>query len=76
MSDLAAATFTAADRLTSFGWSADLAAVFAPHAVAGLVPGRVTAEDRGSYVVATRDGEPRAAVTGRLRFAAGGDAAA
>jgi ribosome biogenesis GTPase len=76
MTDLATATFTAADRLTSFGWSADLAAAFAPHEVAGLAPGRVTAEDRGSYVVATRDGETRAAVTGRFRFAAGDDAAA
>ena len=76
MSDIAAAPFVATDPLIGYGWSADLAAAFAPHATAGLEPGRVVAEDRGSYVVATSDGESRAAVTGRFRFAAGDDAAA
>ena len=59
-----------------FGWSAAVEAAFEPFAASGLVPGRVTAEDRGSYLVATGDGETRAQVAGRFRYDAGGDPAA
>jgi ribosome biogenesis GTPase len=62
--------------LTSFGWSDTVSGAFAVHAAAGLEPGRVVAEDRGSYVVQTDGGERRASVTGRYRFEAGDDPAA
>ena len=62
--------------LTPFGWSGDVSTAFAAHAEAGFEPGRVVAEDRGSYVVQTRGGERRASVTGRYRFEAGNDPAA
>lgn len=62
--------------LTAFGWSGDVASAFEPHGAAGLSPGRVVAEDRGSYVIATAGGERRATVTGRYRFDAGNDPAA
>ena len=62
--------------LTSFGWSGEVSDAFAVHAAAGLEPGRVVAEDRGSYVVQTGGGERRASVTGRYRFEAGNDPAA
>ena len=62
--------------LASFGWSGDVSDAFAVHAAAGLEPGRVVAEDRGSYVVQTGGGERRASVTGRYRFDAGNDPAA
>lgn len=63
-------------NLASFGWSADVSTAFAVHLAAGLEPARVVAEDRGSYVVQTGDGEQRASVTGRYRFEAGNDPAA
>jgi ribosome biogenesis GTPase len=59
--------------LLAFGWSGKIAAAFERHVVAGFVPGRVVAEDRGSYVVQTADGERRSSVTGRFRFEAGND---
>jgi ribosome biogenesis GTPase len=62
--------------LTSFGWSGEVSDAFAAHAAAGLEPGRVVAEDRGSYLVQTGGGERRANVTGRYRFEAGDDPAA
>lgn len=62
--------------LTAFGWSDAVSGAFAVHAAAGLEPGRVVAEDRGSYVVQTDGGERRANVTGRYRFDAGDDPAA
>ncbi len=62
--------------LAMFGWSDEVAAAFAAHAAAGREPGRVVAEDRGSYVVQTDAGERRASVTGRYRFEAGDDPAA
>jgi ribosome biogenesis GTPase len=76
MTDAVAMPALARDPLDAFGWSADLAAAFEPHAAAGLSPGRVVAEDRGSYVVQGRAGELRATVTGRFRHAAGKDPAA
>jgi len=62
--------------LTPFGWSGEVSDAFAAHAAAGLEPGRVVAEDRGSYLVQTGGGERRANVTGRYRFEAGDDPAA
>ncbi len=62
--------------LAAFGWSDVVGAAFEPFALAGHVPGRVVAEDRGSYAVRTEAGEVRASVTGRFRFDAGHDPAA
>jgi ribosome biogenesis GTPase len=59
--------------LASLGWTAELAIAHEPHEAAGREPGRVMAEDRGSYVVQTGDGERRAVITGRFRHEAGGD---
>lgn len=64
---------TVAPDLAALGWGDSFAAAFEPHAAHGREPGRVVAEDRGLYVVATTGGEIRAAVTGRLRFEAGGN---
>ena len=59
--------------LDQLGWSAAFAADHAPHAAIGREPARIMAEDRGSYVVRTADGERRAAITGRFRHEAGGE---
>jgi ribosome biogenesis GTPase / thiamine phosphate phosphatase len=68
--------FDPADALGAFGWSRAVAAAFEPFDAAGAVPGRILAEDRGSYVVATDGGEARAQVGGRFRYDAGDDPAA
>jgi len=65
-----------APDLVAFGWTGDVSTAFTAHAAAGLEPGRVVAEDRGSYIVQTAGGERRASVTGRYRFDAGNDPAA
>ena len=62
--------------LDQLGWSAAFAADHAPHAAVGREPARIMAEDRGSYVVRTADGEQRAAITGRFRHETGGDPSA
>jgi ribosome biogenesis GTPase / thiamine phosphate phosphatase len=62
--------------LDQLGWSAAFAADHAPHAAVGREPARIMAEDRGSYVVRTADGERRAAITGRFRHETGGDPSA
>ncbi len=56
--------------LTAFGWSEDRQSEFAPHAAAGLVPGRVVSEHRSHHRVATEAIELSAESTGRLRKAA------
>lgn len=48
------------------------AQLFAEHSPSGARPGRVLVEHRGSYVVATENGERDALVSGRLRHAATG----
>ena len=53
--------------LAAWGWDDAHAAAFSGHAAAGLEPGRIVIEDRGSYLVRTADGEVRATVSGRLR---------
>lgn len=50
-----------------YGWSEALRQDFAPHAAAGLVPGRVIIQQRGHYVVITDHGELTAEISGRLR---------
>ena len=62
--------------LEQLGWTPMLAEAHAPHAALGREPARVIAEDRGSYEVAGRAGELRAAVSGRFRFDAQGDPSA
>ena len=64
---MTASALTGNERLGTYGWSRRTEALFAAHAAAGLVPGRVLVEHRGSYVVATNDGDIEAAVTGRFR---------
>jgi ribosome biogenesis GTPase / thiamine phosphate phosphatase len=67
---------TMALDLAGLGWGDSFATAFEPHAALGREPGRVVAEDRSLYVVATTGGEIRAAITGRLRFEAAGNPAA
>ena len=57
-------------NLESFGWSRSLDDDFAPHAAAGLEPGRVAVQHRGGYLVLTRDGERAAEASGRLHHQA------
>jgi ribosome biogenesis GTPase / thiamine phosphate phosphatase len=59
---------------TRLGWSDELEHAFEQHAADGLVPARVTVQNRGLYLVAGDDGELQAELTGRLRHeaAAGG----
>jgi ribosome biogenesis GTPase / thiamine phosphate phosphatase len=52
------------------GWSTELDEAFATHAEQGLVPARVTIQNRGLYLVAGDDGELQAEVAGRLRHEA------
>jgi ribosome biogenesis GTPase len=67
---------TMALDLEGLGWGEPFASAFEPQVALGREPGRVVAEDRGLYVVATTGGEIRAAVTGRFRFEAAGNPAA
>jgi ribosome biogenesis GTPase len=57
--------------LQDFGWSERLQQDFAPHAALGLVPGRVTAQDRGRLTLITDAGETAAEVAGRLAYDSG-----
>ena len=52
--------------LTDLGWDDTRAGEFAPHAAAGLLPGRVAVQHRGAYDVLTEQGELRCDVAGRL----------
>ena len=60
---------------TRLGWSDELEHAFAAHAHEGLVPARVTVQNRGLYLVAGDDGELQAEPTGRLHHEAGGGGA-
>ena len=60
--------------LEELGWSETFAAAFAPHAAAGVVPGRVTADFGRGWGVTTADGEILAEPAGRLRHAVPGRA--
>lgn len=52
--------------IEAYGWSAERARDFGPHAAGGLVPGRITVQHRDSYLVLTDEGERRAKISGRL----------
>ena len=52
--------------LTTLGWDETRAEQFEPHALAGLLPGRVAVQHRGAYDVLTKLGELRCDVAGRL----------
>ncbi|MFP5353438.1 MAG: ribosome small subunit-dependent GTPase A [Actinomycetota bacterium] len=54
--------------LGSLGWDAARARSFTEHAAAGLAPGRVATQHKGSYVVLAEAGELSAEVTGRMRY--------
>jgi ribosome biogenesis GTPase len=56
-------------RLERHGWNVDVARQFEEHA-AGLVPGRVSVQHRGAWLVATEEGDDLVAITGRLRHEA------
>lgn len=53
--------------LETFGWSTERGQAFGAHAHEGLVPGRVIAEHRTHFQVATDGPELTAEMTGRLR---------
>jgi ribosome biogenesis GTPase / thiamine phosphate phosphatase len=52
--------------IEQYGWSDLLAQAFAPHAAAGLSPGRIVVQHRDGYLIATEDGELRGKPAGRL----------
>ncbi len=58
--------------LDDLGWSARWQALFEPHALQGLTPGRVIRSDRGSALVATATDVRRATPSARLLKAATG----
>lgn len=57
--------------LRELGWNERLEQQFESHAAAGLIPGRVAVQHRGSYDVLTAEGERRCDLAGRLAHAAG-----
>jgi len=57
-------------QLSLLGWNQSFAAVFASHASAGLLAGRVIQQFNHIYTVATEDGELRAQLSGHLRYEA------
>jgi ribosome biogenesis GTPase len=52
--------------IEQYGWSDELARAFGPQFLAGHTPGRIVAQHRDSYLVATDAGELRASASGRL----------
>jgi ribosome biogenesis GTPase / thiamine phosphate phosphatase len=54
--------------LIHLGWTRYFAERFEPHAVDGLIPGRVAVEHKGAYVVLTGHEEVRAQISGRFRY--------
>jgi ribosome biogenesis GTPase len=52
--------------IRSYGWSDALQQAFAPHAARDMIPGRVSVQQRGLYVIVTDCGELTAQVSGRL----------
>ena len=57
-------------RLERLGWNDDVARQFEDHA-AGLAPGRVSVQHRGSWLVVTEERDDLVEITGRLRHEAG-----
>ena len=61
-------------NLNDLGWTDSHTTDFHPHVASGLVPGRVSEQHRGAYVVLAELGELRADLAGRLSHgAAAGD---
>ena len=52
--------------LEHYGWSPELQTQFDPYAAEGLLPGRVTVQQRGVYTVVTEAGEVAAELSGRF----------
>jgi ribosome biogenesis GTPase len=52
--------------IQSFGWSDALQQTFEPHVARGLIPARVTQQQRGLYVIVTDLGELAAQISGRF----------
>jgi ribosome biogenesis GTPase len=52
--------------IDQYGWSPSLSLDFAPHAAREYIPGRITVQLRGHYVVATDHGELNAQLSGRF----------
>ncbi len=61
---------SAATALAGLGWTDREEALFDAHAAAGLRPGRVLVEHRGSYMVQVAESEVSASVSGRFRHEA------
>lgn len=59
--------------LEAIGWHPSFAQALRAHALAGRVPARVVAEERGSFVVHDGVATILATVTGRFRYESGGD---
>jgi ribosome biogenesis GTPase len=55
-----------ATMLTTYGWSDELQAQFAPFAERGLVPGRVGVQQRGILTVVTDSGDVASTLAGRF----------
>ncbi|MGE5836131.1 MAG: ribosome small subunit-dependent GTPase A [Acidobacteriota bacterium] len=60
------------DDLVTLGWTPALAQAFAPHAAAGLEPGRVSLEHNHVYRVMTANGERLAEAAGKIKYEASG----
>ncbi|MFN2431717.1 MAG: ribosome small subunit-dependent GTPase A [Gemmatimonadota bacterium] len=60
--------------LERYGWDSGFAAAFEPHAVQGLVPGRVAVEHKNGYGLYTAAGEVTASLAGGLRHRAASSA--
>lgn len=63
----AAASAAAEAGLTAWGWDEGWAGAFAASGTTGLAPGRVIAQHRGLWLLATGDEESPASLTGRFR---------
>jgi ribosome biogenesis GTPase len=59
-------------NLTNLGWMPALDEAFAPHAVEGLVPARVSVAYGATFRVITAEGDYLADITGRMRHEAHG----
>jgi ribosome biogenesis GTPase len=57
--------------IEDYGWSAHWARAFEVHSGPGEAPGRIVAQHRGAYAVATAGGEVRATLSGHLAHEAG-----
>jgi len=56
--------------LATLGWTPELSVAFLSHAAQGLIPARVSARNRGHFVIHAASGEIAAAPSGSLRHAA------